>query len=336
MPPGLTVRKALPPVLTGDFSVSDLVREAAERSIAITRVVDPPPIVDRASMTGTLIAEEVQTGLIMSAGDLTYTMDGRLSVEMERIIVCGILLAGAGEALEFAGFPPIRHELQRAVIYGCGETRSCARPWREGQHSRVFAVSIKPTFFERFAPLVRDDGLETLQRFIEPGVHTAMLPWSTQLVDLGNACLEEPYGGTLRSLFREAQALRFILEATALLQEEERMSRLIGRRQYERAREARERLDRALVEPPSLLELARDLAINVSTLQANFKAAFGTTVFGYVRRRRLDMARVLISELGLGIAEASYKVGFTNAAAFTAAYRKHFGHPPSADRRSGL
>lgn len=78
-----------------------------------------------------------------------------------------------------------------------------------------------------------------------------------------------------------------------------------------------------------MLDLARRLGANVTTLQANFKAAFGTTIFGYVRNRRLEMARVLLLDHGLGVAEAGYRVGFTNASAFTAAYRRHFGHSPS-------
>ena len=141
-----------------------------------------------------------------------------------------------------------------------------------------------------------------------------------------------PYGGSLRSLFRESQALRFTLEVAALLQEEAQLIRKIGRRQYGRVRHARDLLDRSLVDPPKLLDLARELGVNVSTLQANFKAAFGTTIFGYVRSRRLEMARILIHDHGLGIAEAGYRVGFTNPAAFTVAYRRHYGHPPSAKR----
>lgn len=31
------------------------------------------------------------------------------------------------------------------------------------------------------------------------------------------------------------------------------------------------------------------------------------------------------------IADVSYSVGYTNAAAFATAYRKHFGYPPSQE-----
>jgi AraC-like DNA-binding protein len=59
-------------------------------------------------------------------------------------------------------------------------------------------------------------------------------------------------------------------------------------------------LDRSLSAPPKLLDIAREIGVNVTTLQANFKAAFGTTIFGYVRNQRLEIGRALILEHGWG------------------------------------
>lgn len=322
----------LSPALQGDFSIADLLRKAAERSIEINYVIEASSQIDTPSMSGLLLVEEVQPGLLMSGFDLTYTADCHLEVEVERSITCAILLEGTGEALQVIDHPPITHTPGRVEVLGYGESRVCMRPWHAGQRARVFGLTMKPSFFDRFGALVDGDGLAALHRFLDPGIHAATLPWSRKLLDLANTVLDEPYGGTLRSLFRESQSLQFTLEVASLLHEEERIIQEIGRRPYERARHARELLDQALVNPPKLLDLGRQLGVNVSTLQANFKAAFGTTIFGYVRGRRLDMARILIRDHGLGIAEASYKVGFTNAAAFTTAYRRYFGHPPSTAR----
>ncbi|GGN44345.1 hypothetical protein GCM10011349_09290 [Novosphingobium indicum] len=320
------------PIIEGHFSIGDLLREAAERSIELGYVTETIPEIDAPAMSGMILAEEVQPGLLVSGFDLTYTAECRLDAKVERSVCCAVLLEGSGEPLEVQGHPPVTHEIEHVVIFGFGETKICTRPWHRGQHAKVFSVTLEPRFFERFGDMVADDGIAILERYIEPGVHSASLPWSRRIVDQAHEGLVAPYGGSLRSLFRESQALRFTLEVAALLQEEEQLIRKIGRRQYDRVRHARELLDRSLVEPPKLLDLARELGVNVSTLQANFKAAFGTTIFGYVRSRRLEMARILIHDHGLGIAEAGYRVGFTNAAAFTVAYRRHYGHPPSARR----
>lgn len=322
------------PTLQGDFSISDLVREAAERSIAVNYVTDTSPDLDLPSMSGTLLAEEVQPGLLISGFDLTYTADQRLDVEVERSIGCAVLLDGWGAPLEIAGHAPVDHELGRVSVVGYGEPMMCARPWRRGQRTRAFGISIKPEFLDRFQNAV-DDDLIALRRFLKPGLHSTVLPRSAKIVDIAEAALHEPYSGALRALHRESQALRFMVEVGSMLHAEDQIGRTIGRRQYARVCDAREVLDRSLIAPPKLLDLARELGVNVTTLQANFKAAFGTTVFGYVRRRRLEMARALILDHDLGVAEAGYRVGFNSAAAFTAAYHRYFGHPPSLSRSAG-
>ncbi|MEM1140849.1 MAG: helix-turn-helix transcriptional regulator, partial [Pseudomonadota bacterium] len=62
---------------------------------------------------------------------------------------------------------------------------------------------------------------------------------------------------------------------------------------------------------------------------------FGTTIFGYIREQRLEMARYLLLDHGLKVSEAGYRVGFSSPAAFSSAYRRRFGHPPSVDSAAG-
>jgi AraC-like DNA-binding protein len=321
---------AASPIMRGDFSISDLVRAAAERSITVNYLVEPGPQIETPTMSGILLAEEVQPGLLVSGFDLSYTADCSFDVEIDRSVSCAILLEGWGEALQIAGHPPIEHELGRVSIVGHGEPMTCRRPWREGQRTRAFGISLTPDFFGRFRQAIGDEDVQAFRAFLEPGLHSAMLPWSPTIVGIAEAALNGPYGGVLRALHREAQALRFMIEVGFALRAEQNLAGRIGRRQYDRVREACDILDRSLAAPPKVLDLARQLGVNVATLQANFKAALGTTVFGYLRNRRLEMGQVLIREHGLGVAEAGYRVGFNSAAAFTAAFRRYFGHPPSA------
>lgn len=321
------------PAISGDFSVSDLVRAAAERAVTISHVARPDSRIDTPAMSGTVFGEELQPGLLLTAYDLVYTADSQIEVEVDRSISCAIMLAGEAAALEVVGYPPVVSLPRRVIVVGYGDRLSCSRPWRAMQHNRAFGVTLRPCFFDRFADLVDDGGLDVLRSYLDPGLHSSLLPPSRKLIDLAENTLRQPYSGALGAIHREAQALGFILEAASMLQEEQRLVARIGRRHYDRVVHARAMLDHNLVDPPKLLELARELGINVTTLQANFKAAFGTTVFGYLRARRLEMGRILIVEHRVGVAEAGYRVGFTNPAAFTAAYRRHFGLPPSLDRK---
>ncbi|MGH6614539.1 helix-turn-helix domain-containing protein [Sphingomonas sp.] len=316
----------------GDFSVSDLVREAAAQSLPLPATPEASVIVDSPIMSGMVIAEDVQPGLTLSAREITYRDEGLFDVRVDRMLMCGLLLSGDTEPLEVPGHPAILHSAERLTLIGFGDPSSCRRSCRAGQSNRAFAILLTPAFFDRFGDTVADEGLVALRGLLDPGFHVRSLAAPRPIVALANDVFDRDYTGPLRTLFHESVALRYLLEITGQLRDETRLVGRIGRRSYDRVYGAREILDSAMVDPPETLDLARQLGTNVTTLQASFKAAFGTTIFGYVRQRRLEMGRALIEEHGLGVADSGFRVGFTNPAAFTAAYRRHFGEAPTRRR----
>ena len=321
-----------PAILTGELSIADMFRIAAERISNAGRILNGPSSIDTPVASGITLEQEVQPGLHATAHDLTWLVDGDFESSTGRMFHCDILVAGECCPLHVRGHPPVSYHLNRAVVTGFGEPMSCSRPWRAGTRSRGVGFVMAPDFLDRFGEAVEDDGLSILHDFLRPGFRAVELPASTSLSRFAGRVLDNPYTGRMAELFAETNTLSFLLETTKLLQEEERLVRQIGRWHYQRVCEAREILDASLVDPPGTLDLARLVGVNLTTLQQNFRAAFGTTIFGYVRTQRLKIGRILIVEHGLGVAEAGYRVGFTNAAAFTAAYRRNFGHPPSAER----
>jgi len=317
--------------LVGDFSIGDLLREAAARSIDVSHIEEVSPVVETPTMSGALKAETIRTGLLMSGYDLVHLTDFEFTMKLDRSVLCGLLLDGESAPLSVEGYPHIYHKPQRVEVLGFGEPLVCRRHCGAGTRARTFGVTLRPEFLEQFGEHIDEDGLASLHAFLKPGFHRSTLPWSPRIVDIANDVLNHSYSGVLGQLFDESQVLRFLIEVTVALREQTRNQAAIGRIPYERAVQAREILDRSLIDPPKALDLARQVGINLTTLQANFKAAFGTTIFGYVRRHRLEMGRLLIMDHGLRIADAGHRVGFSNAAAFTAAYRKHFGRPPTSD-----
>jgi AraC-like DNA-binding protein len=141
-------------------------------------------------------------------------------------------------------------------------------------------------------------------------------PRSTTFSEFAQRTLDNPYTGIMSELFLEGCVLAMIAEATRLIAEDSgrREASGLSTREFERAAAARNIVDRDIV-------------------SRQFRLAFGDTIFGYVRNRRLEIAQMLLRNEALSIAETGFRVGFANAGAFATAYRKRFGHPPSADRR---
>jgi len=313
----------------GEFSASELLREAADRAMHVAVEMPATIQVDAPMMRGTMVSSEVQPGLEITCQDLVHLYDGSFEAEVGRSLMCALLLEGESEPMLLPGRPAIEHVVGQALLIGFSAPTPCRRHYRAGRRKHAFALTIKPAFFERFEDSVSDCGLAEIRALIEPGGDAVVTQPGSILATLANDMFHQSYGGQLGRLYQESLVLRFVVEASARLREHGQLCRSLGRRRAERLRDARDILDASLIKPPKTLELAQMVGSNVTSLQAGFKQACGTTIFGYVRKRRLEMARILIGEHGLGIAEAGYKVGFTSAAAVTAAYRRHFGQAPT-------
>ena len=98
----------------------------------------------------------------------------------------------------------------------------------------------------------------------------------------------------------------------------------------DRLRLAAEILERDLEHPPSLERLAAEVGLSETTLKRGFRREFQTSVFGYVRTRRMDKARRLIETGAATVLEAATLVGYTNPSHFAAAFRQQFGVNPKA------
>jgi AraC-like DNA-binding protein len=85
--------------------------------------------------------------------------------------------------------------------------------------------------------------------------------------------------------------------------------------------------------PPTIKSLARNVGISESKLKKDFKSYYGTTIFGYLRDKRLEHAKNLLYNNQLTIYEVANSVGFTNASKFAVAFRNKYGVNPSDTRK---
>lgn len=311
-------------------------------SLAASLAISPGPDrrVDSSTFRGWVRFEEVHPGLAAAAYDLTSLTSNTIIQTVGRSATVGIVLEGQSGELEIEGCRPFAAQYRRAQILGLGEATVCTRRFRPGQRCLIVGFVIQPTFLERFGKATDGTGLDRIGELMQPGFRTTTLARSAKLIDMARSAANSPYTGTLDRLFQESITVQMLFEALNGIRSERALAAKLGRRCLKAVMTAREILDAALVSPPKTLDLARQAGVNINVLQVGFKTAFGTTIFGYVRRQRLVLARLLIHEHGLGAAEAGYRVGFTSPSAFSAAFRREFGCTPSsgtvpADRARG-
>ena len=95
---------------------------------------------------------------------------------------------------------------------------------------------------------------------------------------------------------------------------------------------AKHLLEQRMENPPSLLELARLLGTNDCTLKKSFKQYHGCTIYEYILQYRMESAMNMLQHSEAAITEIAYATGYHSIYAFSKAFKKYFGYPPSQGR----
>jgi AraC-like DNA-binding protein len=86
-----------------------------------------------------------------------------------------------------------------------------------------------------------------------------------------------------------------------------------------------EHLDKNL---PSISSIARQMALSESTLKRNFKLLYGTSIYEYYLRKKMQKARQLFTEKSIAVKEVAYMLGYEKVSNFIQMFKKHHNLSP--------
>lgn len=145
-----------------------------------------------------------------------------------------------------------------------------------------------------------------------------------------------PYQGFIRRMYLESKVMELIsLKLSQITSLEKGFDNLPVSRvgDIERIRKAKEILIRKMDNLPSLLELAKSVGLTHTRLSRGFCELYGTTVFDYLRRERLEKGRLLLEQDNMNIAEVAYAIGFSSPSHFARDFLRYFGTQPKLYKR---
>lgn len=165
--------------------------------------------------------------------------------------------------------------------------------------------------------------------------HLFMHRWvpSPRAVALAEQMVRPPsHSSLLHRLYLESLCLELISEALASLSEErvgaEQGASKLRPRDLRRMQELRELLESGVADEWDMDMITRHIGMNPTSLQRLFRQAFGTTVFEYLRKYRLQRAYEALVSGGLTVAQAAEFAGYNSAANFSTAFRRKYGMSP--------
>ncbi len=83
--------------------------------------------------------------------------------------------------------------------------------------------------------------------------------------------------------------------------------------------------------PPSLNQLAKQVGLSRTNLCNSFKSACGLTISDYIRNRKMEISRALLTSGKYTILQVALEVSYQNQSSFGRTYRSYFNHSPKMD-----
>jgi AraC-like DNA-binding protein len=206
--------------------------------------------------------------------------------------------------------------------------------WKAGEkYSRIYLKIEPQQFFQSF-----DEELEQIPHSLRQAAISGKAQpyyWQGEIAQPMWAVLcnilQCPYQGLMKRMYLESQAMELMTLHFQQFQEQE-----IGDRSFavkklsdiDRIYQAKEILLQNLEEPPSLIELARQVGLNDFKLKQGFRQVFGTSAFKYLHDYRLEKARQILALGEMKVEEVALRVGFNSRSYFALAFRQKFGLNP--------
>ena len=220
----------------------------------------------------------------------------------------------------------------------CGSGMARREQMELKAHQQVVRVDFVPELLYSFVSNSSGQLPTEFQHLIrqpdqEYAVHTGRITAAMQIAI--QQMLQCRYQGMTQNMYLDSkiwELLALLLEDVTAQDDSDQPGKLKPE-DVERVHYARELLLTQLNNPPSLMELARQLGLNDFKLKRGFRQVFGTTVFGYLHQHRLEQARELLEMENLNVTEVARQVGFADRSYFAAAFRKKFGMNPSVYQR---
>jgi AraC-like DNA-binding protein len=230
----------------------------------------------------------------------------------------------------FALFNPHQHNLMLLP------QRKMFVQW-QADETELFSISITPDFFFDTLPethFLANHFKDRIAQRLPAFFSLTNLPVTPRMVSTLLDIVHCDYSGYHKILFIKAK----VIELLAMQFEQYAQLDVTGcpvslkPEEFHKMHLARHILIENLHAPLSIKELAQQVGTNDYSLKKNFKAVFGTTVFGYLHDFRMEQSKELLSVDGSRISEVAKQIGYKHATHFTAAFKKYFGFLPNKIR----
>jgi AraC-like DNA-binding protein len=266
---------------------------------------------------------QLSGGIVLKWSDMSFHETSTIQSVVEHFhSEFNFCIEGAG-AIEIDGKAIDGCVTAGSVQFMCGNFANGEAYIPQNQNIRQLSIEMTPLFWERM-------GIDPNSRYNGKYLQVDRVAGIGSMRTI-REMLECPYVGHVRRLFLEGKAYELLalqmdeLEPAGII----RKNSMLSDSDVAAIREAKHLIDKLLQTPPGLAKLSRMVGINDFKLKLGFKQVYGTTVFGYIRDERMNMARNLLERGECNVSQAAQAVGYESLPSFIRQFKKKYGCAPS-------
>lgn len=207
--------------------------------------------------------------------------------------------------------------------------------WQSEQAGQILIINLTVEYFKRF--LTATHPVHTaFESSLYQNIHSVLLEQSLTITPRMISLLYEITQSNYKKEYKRLLIKSKVIELLMLQfeQAEQVLVQLEGNHlpknvNVQKMYLAREIITSNLSQSCSILDLAQQIGTNDCYLKKHFKQVFGTTVYGYLQKERMEKSRELLLEGDRKISEVARLAGYKHASHFTTAFKKYFGYLPN-------
>ena len=103
---------------------------------------------------------------------------------------------------------------------------------------------------------------------------------------------------------------------------------LTNEENFKKIKKAKDIIITEMSNPPSLVELSKEINLSLKKLKEGFKKIYGKPVYQFLIEYKMELAKKLLSENDFNVNEVSLKLGYSTASHFITAFKNKYGLTP--------
>ncbi len=196
------------------------------------------------------------------------------------------------------------------------------------KQNKVFILFIADFFLKRYLKFDESEPIDFIYNKLKSSSKIELInktPLDAFSKFLAKKIKESKNCLSMQSIKCMYRCLEFIVHNLSLL---DIIDKSISKDELEVAKRAKDILLKSYVEPPTIAKLSKMCATNEFKLKKSFKRVYKTTIYGYIKKLRLERANLLLKEDTLSIKEVAKSVGYTHSGYFAKLFFKTYGVYP--------